>query len=810
MRKIYYLLACLLAFLNGRGESTDSLLIEQEIQYRNPNAEEVFFVWGINDWSPQVNNLWPEGTYSKKNMLYTPMKLIDGIFTVNLKVKYGTQLDYAFWITKGPRGVASDVWDVNSNPKDYHTVVFNNNITLIKSNIEVRTKEPLSILDYSGTLFITAFILFLGWIILKRIKYKQVELNYHPFSTIIISAGVLLLALFLARTSVAWLSWDFYYRPFSTLPQMLWVTLYDQLYVVTITLFFLSLIYIFRKRQKVQTLITWTFLGIALITVIAGILNIKVVDILGRPFNYRWFYYSDFLRSSDAKSAVDANVTTGYVLKVTGVCISFILICFLMINFTELFFRKFRFKKIALFVLICLNIGYAALAGNALKRYNFNEDRLSNPVAVFLQSVNPFSSTPELFTMDVPDSLKINRINRNGTFRKLNSGIKNVILVVLESTPAEYIQPYDTLYKITPELNQFSEHAVVFDNIYAHAPATNKSMVSLMGSVYPWLSYNSVTQEFPYVNIPTISSELKNYGYRTAFFSSADNRFQRAGEFLSVRKFDKISDCRNLECAVRFEEVDHESEPLDGINDECTGDELVSWIMKDTTKPFFGMMWTYQTHYPYFNYGTEKSITTEPDLNRYLNAVNHSDKVVGSIIKKLKENDLYNSTLIVIVGDHGEAFGRHNQTTHASRIYEENLHIPCIIINPSLQHERKTNIGGTIDIAPTIMSLLNLPVPQIWQGQSLFSANRTNRTYFFSPWSDYLFGYREDNMKYIFNATKDVMEIYNLEKDPFEENNLSSLGADEDNLSYLKLAAWVQYQNQFMEEVLKDSKYAKK
>jgi lipoteichoic acid synthase len=212
-------------------------------------------------------------------------------------------------------------------------------------------------------------------------------------------------------------------------------------------------------------------------------------------------------------------------------------------------------------------------------------------------------------------------------------------------------------------------------------------------------------------------------------------------------------------------------------------------------------MWTYQTHYPYYASGQQKNYTpNDSTLNRYLNAVNHSDLVLGKIMEELKRTGLFESTLVVVIGDHGEAFGEHDQITHASKIYEENLHIPFILINPAFKGERKTEIGGMVDVAPTIMNVLGFGSPKQWQGESLFVLHPNKRTYFFCPWSDYLFGYREGNKKYIYNATKDKTEIYDLEKDPNEKNNIAA--SENILLTHQKLAAWVQYQDKFMNDIL--------
>jgi arylsulfatase A-like enzyme len=192
-----------------------------------------------------------------------------------------------------------------------------------------------------------------------------------------------------------------------------------------------------------------------------------------------------------------------------------------------------------------------------------------------------------------------------------------------------------------------------------------------------------------------------------------------------------------------------------------------------------------------------------PTFRRYLNALHYSDKILGQLLQTLESKGLSEATLVVVVGDHGEAFGRHNQFVHASRIYEENVQVPLMLINPGLfKGEENPTVGGHVDIAPTIMQILKLPAPAGWQGQSLLSQNRSGRTYFFSPWSDLLFGYREGNFKFIFNATNNSNEIYDLTVDPQETTNLSNQTSNLVSPGHRHLAAWVQNQDKFIKELL--------
>lgn len=785
----------------------DSIMATQEIRYSIKDASEVFLVWGINNWQFQEENLRPAGTYVNGGLLYTPMKLENGIFSTTMKVKPNTQIDYVFWITKGPRKSSTDIWDINKAPKkDYRTITLNDNVTLIESDIKVRSKEPLTLLDFSWQLLLTVTTFIFVFIVIKKYCYKDIKTSPSARTIIIACAIILLLSLFFIRTSILGISWDLYLHPLEFMPQLLWAGFYDFLYVASLTLLFLGFLFLFQNSPRVKSAIAYFFISLALISLVSGILNVRIVQLLGKPFNYRWLYYSDFLHSADAKAAMSSNISLAYIINIIIVCIAAIIGAILIISVIELLNHKYRLQKVLLTSLIFLNLGYLILAQKGINEYKWNYNKLANPVFSFVESVNPLKQDPELFTMEVADSLKM--VKASGSilserFNGLHNKIKNVIVLVLESTPAEYIEPYGSIFRTSPELEKNISNSIVFENIYAHVPSTNKSMVCLLGSVYPWISYTSITQEHPDINIPTISSELKKQGYRTAFFNSGDNHFQRGGEFLALRKFDTIKDCRNLNCIQKFGMNEKEYDPLDGTNDECTGQELMNWVKNDPDKPFFAMMWTYQTHYPYYFSGQEKKFdTSDPILNRYLNAVKHSDLVLGKIIEELKANNLFESTLIVVVGDHGEAFGRHEQTTHSSKIYEENLHIPCVFINPIFEKERSQAIGGSVDIAPTIMNVLGLPASDQWHGKSLFTAKKNDRAYFFAPWADYLFGYREGNRKYIYNATNGDTEIYDLDTDPQETKNIASDLPEQVESCHQRLGAWIQYQNKFMEEAI--------
>jgi lipoteichoic acid synthase len=199
---------------------------------------------------------------------------------------------------------------------------------------------------------------------------------------------------------------------------------------------------------------------------------------------------------------------------------------------------------------------------------------------------------------------------------------------------------------------------------------------------------------------------------------------------------------------------------------------------------------------------TEKPFApNNEEFNRYLNAVHYSDAVLGKLLDELKERNLAESTLVVVVGDHGEAFGRHGQYGHRSSIYEENVRIPLIFINPLLFcGQDKQVIAGLVDLPVTIMDILNHPIPEDWQGESLFDKSRTSKTYFFSTWSEYLYGYRYDKYKVIFNLYKNQTQVFDIEADPEEKVNIASSMPELVKDSQTQLAYWMQYNEALLTE----------
>ena len=104
------------------------------------------------------------------------------------------------------------------------------------------------------------------------------------------------------------------------------------------------------------------------------------------------------------------------------------------------------------------------------------------------------------------------------------------------------------------------------------------------------------------------------------------------------------------------------------------------------------------------------------------------------------------------------------------------------------------------------MDLFGHPLPNGWQGRSLFSPHRSPRVYFFAPWTEFLFGYCENDRKMMFNASRNRLEVYDLAADPEETRNIADAHPELAREIPERLAAWVQYQRRMLAPLMDPAK----
>jgi tetratricopeptide (TPR) repeat protein len=209
------------------------------------------------------------------------------------------------------------------------------------------------------------------------------------------------------------------------------------------------------------------------------------------------------------------------------------------------------------------------------------------------------------------------------------------------------------------------------------------------------------------------------------------------------------------------------------------------WLDRNRTNKSFLFIHYFDPHIPYeqhkgFAFTSFPFAALTRDL--YDSEIAYTDYHIGLVIQKLKELQIYDSTLLIVTGDHGESLGQHHEESHGFAIYHSTIHVPLIIKIPGRAGGEVINdTVGLIDIVPTVCGLLGIAVPSHVQGKDLnaFIGGRNNSSdtrylycesltstkFEFGPF----LGLTSGPWKYIHTSEP---ELYNLEQDPAETKNL--------------------------------------
>jgi len=371
---------------------------------------------------------------------------------------------------------------------------------------------------------------------------------------------------------------------------------------------------------------------------------------------------------------------------------------------------------------------------------------------------------------------------------------RNVIVFMLESASARYLSLYGSPYRTTPFLDAEAAHAWVFDAYYCHVGLTANALFSMTLSVHPYMTWREYTKEYPDFPGESVADVLSPLGYRTAFLTTSFLDYVGYDRFLRDRGFDDVLDWKGLGGGEALNSW--------GGTDDVLVDRTLEWIDRDRGRPFYAVAFTNQTHHPYDPAPGQRTVdffergprpADEYDLGRYLNALAESDRQVGRLFAGLRARGLDRDTVVIVTGDHGEAFGDPHPTWgHGFRLYDENVRVPLMVWSPALlsQARRVSTVGGHVDLNPTILDLLDVAPPGSWEGRSLFAADRPPRAYFYAANDRYLLGVREGRFKYVYDATHGREELFDLASDPDERHDVAAAHPEKCRTLRSRLAAW--------------------
>jgi len=363
-----------------------------------------------------------------------------------------------------------------------------------------------------------------------------------------------------------------------------------------------------------------------------------------------------------------------------------------------------------------------------------------------------------------------------------------VILITIDTIRADYLGAYGGKFHASPNIDKLVKESILFQNCFSPVPLTLPSHISILTGVYPNRHGVYGNGLFKLKNsIMTISKLFHNKGYKTIAVVASYVLNSRYGlaEGFDVYKDQMMTtfDIPSQNAQIRADEVNKRViEVLNNVN----------------SKKIFLWVHYFDPHLPY-----DPPIEFRNKFkNPYVGEIAFVDQQLNLLMQYLKEKGIYERALIIIIGDHGEGLGEHQERGHGYFLYNTTLRVPLIMKFPFSKYKElsiKEKVS-TLDIFPTLCDFFKFQCSKFsLQGISLIplikKKNHIGRTFYaFTKLPEIDFGWAplsaiiEDNWKYVDGPSPELFDLLN---DAYEKNNLYSLDNKIAKKLKKKLETWI-------------------
>jgi arylsulfatase A-like enzyme/Flp pilus assembly protein TadD len=345
---------------------------------------------------------------------------------------------------------------------------------------------------------------------------------------------------------------------------------------------------------------------------------------------------------------------------------------------------------------------------------------------------------------------------------------RSVVLITIDTLRADRVGAYGWKAARTPAMDGIAARGVRFQRAFAPAPITLTSHASLLTGLYPpghGSRHNGMRVRG---DVATLATVLREQGWATGAFVGA---FPLDRRFGLDRGFERYGDRMPRTSDGRL---------LNERPGRVVVDEALDWLQGVGDRRFLLWLHLFEPHAPYEPDAARgpDSGTLPPGL-RYDDEIARADVEIGRLLAGLGER--MSSALVVVAGDHGEAFGEHGEITHSVFLYDTTLRVPLIMAGPGIgpaPSAPETDVS-LVDVFPTVLDALGLPrrdvdgvslLPLV-RGEAISARDLYAET--FAPLLDFgwssLRSVRSGPWKYIAAPSP---ELYDLSSDPGEDHSV--------------------------------------
>ena len=296
----------------------------------------------------------------------------------------------------------------------------------------------------------------------------------------------------------------------------------------------------------------------------------------------------------------------------------------------------------------------------------------------------------------------INNSRNNPTSnQQVTSQKRNVVVILMESMSANFLQTFGQQQRLTPTLDSLYNHSLAFMNCYSAGIHTNHGMTAALYS-FPALMFRNLMKGTVTPHRDGIPTVLHNEGYRTMFFMTHEAQYDNMKAFFATNGYDDIysqEDYPKKEVvnAVGVSDYFLSGYALDRINRYAAANKQAAQHRKANEKPFFATLLTISNHPPYVipEWFKPKSKDKETQI------VEYADWSIGDFLRQARRQAWYRNTVFVVMADHGKIVGK-----VSGELPQSYNHIPLLIFGAGVPTGKVEKLATQVDVMPTLLSLL--------------------------------------------------------------------------------------------------------
>jgi arylsulfatase A-like enzyme len=354
----------------------------------------------------------------------------------------------------------------------------------------------------------------------------------------------------------------------------------------------------------------------------------------------------------------------------------------------------------------------------------------------------------------------------------------HIFIVMMESLNANFVEaktPDGREY--TPVFNSLIPKGVFVERHYANGVQTPHGQLGILCSILPSLR-GKVFTDRPNLSLRSLPTILKEHGYNTLFFKGYKSlRFDNTGEFMAHIGFEEIH-------AMDADFVTDEDKQYIwgwGLQDDRTYQKVFSFMDQraddELKRPDFVVIHTVSHHYPFDHLPREKWLLF-PDAadpkEHIANSTFLADQFLGEFFRQLELQPQYADSLVIVTGDHSFPAGEHDGYHNEHGFYDEHFRTPFLLLWPGKVEPRRIDVCCShLDIAPTLLDLLQIETDNHFMGQSVLTPLEAARSiYVVQPYNGPYLAVIQYPFKYVRGLRTPGELLFNLADDPKECENI--------------------------------------